>query len=250
MASLAEQYERIERYLQGGMTPGERNAFQQKLDTDPELASAVNLHQELTETLAGERIHKFRKTLKEVDANWKPATGGKWLRILKRPQNLAIAASLLLLIGFFGWWRLQTPSNLELVAQHFEQLPVLASMGLDSEGAQLLRKEAHQAYIDEDYALAIEKFQELSRLAPEDLSCQLYLGISQLGVERAKDASTTLKILADGNDQSVNQEAAWYLALAYLQLDDGEAAKIYLQRLVQNQGYQAEKAQDLINVLK
>jgi hypothetical protein len=250
MSPLAEQYERIERYLQGAMTPRELDAFQQKLQTDPELASAVNLHQELTETLAGERIHQFRKTLKAVDANWKPATGGTWLRILKSPQHLAIAASLLLLIGFFGWWALQTPGNTELAAQNFEQLPVQAFMSLDSNAAQLTRKEAHQAYIAENYPLAIEKFRALTQLVPEELSYQLYMGVSQVGAEASAAAVASLRPLAESDDPSVREEAAWYLALAHLQMDDATAAGPYLEQLVRSGGYRSGRAEQLLEVIQ
>ena len=250
MSPLAEQYERIERYLQGAMTPGELDAFQQKISTDPELASAVNLHQELAQTLAGERIHQFRKTLKEVDASWKPATGVKWLRVLRNPQNLAIAASLLLLIGFFGWWALQSPTPTELAARNFEQLPVQAFMGLDSNAAQLTRKEAHQAYIAEEYQVAIEKFSELTQLEPDELSYQLYLGVSQVGIQASADAVASLQPLAESEDQSVREEAAWYLALAYLQMDNAAAASPYLEQLVHSGGYRSGRAEQLLEVLQ
>ncbi|PHN07969.1 tetratricopeptide repeat protein [Flavilitoribacter nigricans] len=249
MSSLAEQYDRIERYLQGAMTPGEMDEFNQKLNNDPELASAVTLHQELAETLAGDRIHQFRKTLQEVNANWKPATGGRWLRVLKSPQNLAIAASLLLLIGFFGWWSFQTPSGAELASENFEQLPVQAFMSLDSGDAQVIRKSANQAYIAGEYEAAAEQFEALTELAPGELSYQLYLGVSQVGANAAADAVNTLKPLADGTDQSVKSEAAWYLALAYLQMEEKTAARPYLDQLVRTGGFGADDAEKLINML-
>ena len=66
------------------------------------VAAAVAEHREISETLAGENIHQFRQTLKEVDANWKFFSGGGLLRFLRSPRNLSIAASLLLLVGFFA----------------------------------------------------------------------------------------------------------------------------------------------------
>jgi TolA-binding protein len=250
MSSPAEQYDRIERYLQGVMSPGELDEFQQKLNTDPQLASAVSLHRELAETLAGDRIHQFRKTLKEVDARWKPTPGGRWLKVLKRPPNLAIAASLLLLIGFFGWWTLRSPGHAELASRYFEQLPVQAFMNLSSDAAQEIRKAAHEAYIAEDYQLAAEKFGALADLAPESSAHRLYLGISQLGADRADEAARILQPLAEGDDQSVQEEAAWYLSLALLAMDDADAARTYLQQLVESDAYRSESARELINALE
>lgn len=249
MSHSAEQYDRIERYLDGAMTPGELDKFQQKLNTDPEFASAVTLHRELAETLAGERIHQFRKTVKEVDANWKPASGGRWLKVLKSPQNLAIAASLLLLIGFFGWWTLDGPSNPEIASQYFEQLPLQTLMSPDSNEEQALRSEAHQAYIDGGYPEARDKFQILAQLNPDDLNYQLYLGISQLGSQQAAAAVSTLQPLAGSEDGTVTLEAAWYLALAYLQMDRGEEAQPYLERLVENGTFRARDAERILSVM-
>lgn len=232
------------------MTPGELAEFQQKINTDPELASAVTFHRELGETLAGEKIHQFRKTLREVDAAWKPSTGGHWLRVLQSPRNLAIAASLLLLIGFFGWWTLQTPSSVEVASQNFEQLPLQAFMNLETSDAQETRKAAHEAYIAEDYELAVARFRELTQLAPEDLNYQLYLGISQLGAGQPDGATRTLQPLAEGNDESVRDEATWYLALAFLELDRPAAALPYLDQLARKGGYRSESAQTILNDLK
>lgn len=250
MSHSAEQYDRIERFLEGAMTPGELDAFRQKLNTDPELASSVTLHRELAETLAGERIHQFRETVKKVDAKWKPSKGKKWLKILKRPQNLAIAASLLLLIGFFGWWALQSPPNPEIASEYFDQLPLHTLMSPDSNEEQTLRSEAHQAYINKDYSVAGQKFQNLAQLHSDDLNYRLYLGISQLGSQQAAAAITTLQPLAESEDGTVNLEATWYLALAYLQMDQGEDAKPYLERLVQNGTFRAGEAEKILAIMR
>lgn len=249
MSHSAEQYDRIERFLEGAMTPGELDEFQQKLNTDPELASSVILHRELAETLAGNRIHQFRETVKEVNAKWRPAKGRKWLRVLKSPQNLAVAASLLLLIGFFGWWALQSPPNPEIASEYFDQLPLHTLMSPDSNEEQALRSEANQAYINKDYSIAGEKFQSLAQLNPDDRNYQLYLGISQLGSQQAAAAVTTLQPLAESEDGTVNLEATWYLALAYLQMDQAEDAKPYLERLVQNGTFRAVEAERILGIM-
>lgn len=247
--SLAEQYDRIERYLQGAMPPGELDEFTQKIAADAELAAAVDLHREVAETLAGEQIHQFRETLKQVDSNWKYSAGGNWLRVLRSPQNLAIAASLLLLIGFFSWLALQEPVYPEIASSNFEQLPLQTQMGSNTSDAQVLRNEANRAYITEDYDLAAEKFRTLSGKVPSDQNYRLYQGISEIGSEQLEAAITTLKPLADGNDQSVRGEAAWYLALAYLKLDDSSAARPYLEKLSESKGFRWEQAQSIINMM-
>lgn len=249
MPSSIEQYDRIERYLDGVMPPGELKAFTQELATDPDLASAVALHRELAETLAGDQIHQFRQTLKEVDAKWKPRSGGNWLRIVRSPRMLSFAASLLLLIGIFTWLIWPNPTFSELAVDNFEQLPLETQMSIDRNDIDEIRKQAHEAYFAEDYDLATDKFLALSERVPDDLSYQLYLGISQFGADEVETAITTLKPLAESNDQSLKGEATWYLALAYLKMDNGSAAGKYLEQLVQTKGYKWERATEIINAM-
>lgn len=249
MPPLAEQYDRIERYLQGALTPKELEEFNKDLSTDAQLVAAVAEHRELAETLAGEGIHKFRQTLKEVDADWKYFSGGGFLRLLRSPRNLSIAASLLFLLGFFAWLGLQGPNHPEIATANFEQLPLQLEMGSYEGNTPQIRNQAHQAYIEKDYAAATDLFLELTKREPFNLNNQLYAGISQLGNDQVQAAVTTLKVLADGADEKLKPQASWYLALAYLKLEDSDSAKNYLNQVIQAKGFNWERAEALLKSL-
>ncbi|MCB0633516.1 MAG: hypothetical protein R2824_21075 [Saprospiraceae bacterium] len=250
MSSTAEEYNRIERYLQGAMLPGELDEFNEKLANDPQLAASVSLHRELAETLAGEGVHQFRRVLQRVDAEWKFKSGGSFLRIVKSPRILAIAASMLLLIGFFAWLGLQGPSPEALAMDSFEQLPLETQMSSYEDEIIPLRNQASQAYIGKDYAEAARLFLELARLEPANTNHKLLAGISQLGAQQAETAIGTLRPLADGSDEQVNMEASWYLALAFLQAGETTSAQTYLNKVAANQGFNAAKAAELLKALE
>lgn len=250
MSSTAEDYDRIERYLQGGLLPGELEKFNEKLANDPQLAAQVSLHRELDETLAGEGIHHFRRVLQQVDANWKLKSGGNFLRLVKSPGVLAVAASLLLLIGFFGWWALQSPSSAALATANFEQLPLETQMSSYDDQLISLRNRANQAYINANYSEAVPLFEELARLEPNNLNHKLLIGVSQVGSEQAQAAINALRPLADGDDDRVRIEASWYIALALLQAGETSSAQNYLQTVADNQGFNARKASELLMELE
>lgn len=250
MSSLAEQYDRIERYLHGAMTPGELDEFTKQLSKDPELAKAVELHRELGETLAGEGVHQLRQTLQQVNSQWKNNSGGGFLRILKSPRVMAIAASLLLLIGFFAWYGHQGPSLESLADANFAPLPLQTQMGsYEDEDIPKIRNEANQAYIARNYAKAAELFEELARLEPFNLNNQLFAGICRLGNRQPDEAIAALQPLADGDDQHVQSEASWYLALAFMKTGNLPSTRSYLSKVVEVKGYSWQKAAGILRNL-
>lgn len=249
MSSLAEQYDRIERYLQGVMTPGELDEFTQKLSTDPELAKAVDLHRELAETLAGDKIHQLRQTLQDVDANWRDSSGGL-LRFMRNPRMLALAASFLLLVGFFAWFSLQGPNLQEMADNNFEPLALQTQMGnYGDDDIPKIRNQANQAYVERDYARAAELFAELAELEPYNLNNRLYAGICRLGNRQPDEAILTLQPLADGKDKNVQSEASWYLALAFMKTGNVASTKTYLDKVVEGKGYNWQKAAGILRNL-
>lgn len=85
--------ELIERYLDGTLSDQEREAFMEKMNTDPELAEAVNEQTLLRENWA--KAHNLKKTREEV------AVAIKREKALKRRQILTwvAAASVMLLFA-------------------------------------------------------------------------------------------------------------------------------------------------------
>lgn len=86
MRSEIEKYELIERYLGGLLTEQELSDFEHRLKTDPEFASEVNRHIEISKLIHDGTLLKIRETVKEIHdakSSWDffKSLGGKILMI-------------------------------------------------------------------------------------------------------------------------------------------------------------------------
>ena len=70
----------------------------------------------------------------------------------------------------------------------------------------------------------------------------LELGNAEAAIELLNEFSGTEDKLAD--------RAGWYLAMAYLQMDDKEQAKAELTKVVEDKAYNANKAEELLAELE
>ena len=114
------------------------------------------------------------------------------------------------------------------------------------------RADAIQAYRVKDFktSAAIRKtIVDSSEYTPED---QLYLGLSLLyqSPPQANDAIMVFETILADDDVKSDEEARWFLALAYLQADQVDAAKEVLQEIVDNNSWNAKNASEIITELE
>jgi hypothetical protein len=132
-----EKYDLIEKYLHQKMTEEEQRDFEQQIEKNPLLKLEVDLHQDIGESLKGEKIHQFRNVLKETDKNWGTKKNDQKLKIrsINFRRVMAIAATVLLLVMayqvfFSGDSAL---SNEQLFADNFQPYQMLLSQRSISE---------------------------------------------------------------------------------------------------------------------
>ena len=90
-----DKFDLIEKYLDGELTEQEKNLFESKLHDDPEFAKEFELRKELAQQLI--KANEY-KTTKE---NIKNILNEKSGLILKTKHILAIAASIIIIVGLY-----------------------------------------------------------------------------------------------------------------------------------------------------
>lgn len=173
------------------------------------------------------------------------------------PRWLGLVAGVLLIVAaaIFVWTDAPHPSP-SLFEEYFAPIPSaipLTGNLRNPEKGYDLKQRGLQDYENEQYAEAIEKFQQYLTSNSEDNGLRLYLGIALLAEGQSNTAAEELEI-AYHQPQSENYRypALWYLALAHLQLDEPQQAVLYLKDLAmqtQNTFYreQAEKLLEAIS---
>lgn len=230
----------IERYLRRQLSDEERQAFENRLRAEPELAAEV---EDLRRTNAAARayyrdelrqalLEKGRALLKEEVAA--PAGEAVVKPLPPRPtvrRWLAIAASFLLVLAA-AWivWQVNAPttSPQTLFNQYFERMPTTGLLAGEVEATTwksiVAAYEAGncEAVVDQMPALLADTaFEQRSRGLLLQGSCLLQLG-------RPDEALSALRQVPPAA-ASLFREAQWFSALAYLQLNQPAEAAPLLQ---------------------
>jgi len=109
-------------------------------------------------------------------------------------------------------------------------------------------KKGMAAYDAADFKQASQQLESYLALQP-DHPARIYLGVAQLINRDAANAVATLAIATRSPEPPVMEAAYWYLALAWLEQGNPEAAKEALQQIPAGSDY-AERAAGLLEQIK
>jgi TolA-binding protein len=97
-------------------------------------------------------------------------------------------------------------------------------------------------YRDDNYAEAAQQLAKVVQAFPDGVEAQLYLGISQLSLQRNEQAIPSLAKARQLGPEAFREDAAWYLALAYKRTGDPLHAAAELQKLCSRKGVYQQRA--------
>lgn len=226
----------ILRYLDKEMGPDEQEAFEKRLDQEPELAQLMEeeIRARAVVTASAYLDRKARLKARPITetAEVKP--------LFARPMVWAIAAVVAVLLAFAGLQLMNQPlSNEDLFAQNYQTVPFQTGVRGGDEDRLLHAREAYQKG---DYEQAIVLLEVLLRDSSFLLKPKAYYfqGLSHLEKNDPAAAIQALDQVAEGS--IFGPAARWHIALAHLKMDNREEAKKALQQLLNGpvQTYQAQ----------
>ncbi len=238
---MEDRYEIIEKYVNGELSAQELAAFEEKLKTDPDLASEVQLFRQAKESLTDHFQHEgeeiaLKETLAEVSMPYfkeekKPV---KALSLTRRYWWIAAgaAAAILVLLVFQPWQG--------SLYDQYGQFPMAAFTEQGAtEGAEL--SEAQQAFNQGDYSIALEIFnayleQESNK---DDIEIQFYSGLCHLALESYTQAETSFQAIHAGSSAYKN-EGTWFLAITSLKQKEWERTRELLLQIPEESSRRSE----------
>ena len=120
-----------------------------------------------------------------------------------------------------------------------DNLPVVEN---DTVTSEMLLNECMLNFNTGNYRKAIDNFNKLLNVFPDDLNALFYSGVSYYKLGKYDNALNNLqKVLAHRNNV-FTEEAEWYLALSLINNENRNEAMIVLQRIVNQKGFYSEKA--------
>ncbi|MCB9348273.1 MAG: tetratricopeptide repeat protein [Lewinellaceae bacterium] len=245
------RYEEIESYLEGQLDANAREAFEERMKAEPDLARELELHRELGQALSEQKALALEGALLSIREERQIQQPQARVRSL--PTRLRLIAAAISFLALAGLAYLFWPTGESaLVAAYYEPYPLYLNTRSASEGEATWREQLEAAtvqYQSGNYAAALPAFQALITSTDQNAPYHFYAGICQLELGRPLEASIHLKEAAGQQDAQFLQPATWYLALAYLQQDRKRDARILLESIEREGGDYSQPAGQLLKEL-
>lgn len=235
-----KQEDLIEKYIQNRLSPEEKSTFDELLKNDIAFKEEVALHTNVKKVVEKVDGSNFRNLISDLElkAN-KPAQRRSYVKWL-------VAASLILLLGLTYFLTLDTKvvTTNELFTSYFEPYRNVVHPIVRSSEQQDEKALAFMAYEKGDYEKAILLFSNLYIKTKEPYYL-FYKANALLKLERANEAVPLLLEHLKTKD-TLTEKTYWYLALAYLKLEDRQKARKLLKEVVAKGLYKTKEAKKLL----
>lgn len=252
-----EQYDQIDAYLFGQMTAEQSQAFELAVKQDEELAAelAVNRleHAGMQLSLQNDLKAQLKTWQQELPQEGTattiaPNTGEAKIRSL-RWQSLAVAASVLMMLGLFGQrWVSTNYGNAALMHDVDSWSVNTRGNTRTSAGKLSLIAQASQNLEAKDYSGVLSALDKADTTGYDVsmLRAGAFFGLKAY----PQSASALQNALANAGSSLAKQEAEWKLAMVYILMNEDAKAKVLLQQIASNPDNDyAEAAQQTLEKL-
>ena len=235
----------INGYFEGSLSQDQLEEVNLLLKTDAAFASEFEFQKELQVSLKKEERQNIKTMFTDlVENKVKPET-----KVIQLRPWLA-AASIALLVGLAAWFVFLNAPSLntdQLYAANFK--PYDNVIHPIERGNQLedLKTRAFTAYENEEYPKALDLFKEL-HIKQNDAYIDFYSAMVLMQLNKHEEAIPLLEGYIE-KEGELTDRASWYLALAYLKLDNIEASKAQLNKLIASGTFKIETAKKLLSQL-
>ncbi len=226
-------------YFSKSLTPSQETLFYDLLEKDEAFKAQFEFESNLKRVIREDENKKLKTKLQGFE---KETTKAKSKSIFNY-SNLAIAASIALLIGWFGYNSFFGTNYNELYESNFENYPNTVYTITRSDTINAIERQAFVAYEAEDYKNAIVYLNQLDNNVKPYLD--FYKAQSYLKLNKTDEAKGYFdKVIAE--NKVFVAESHWYMSLIYLKEENKTEAKLELKKLIEGYNYSKEKAKALL----
>lgn len=219
----------IEQYLFGDLSGTALQNFEKRMTQDTSFAEQVAVEKSIFSGLEALGNQDIKAQLEQIHQEEIVVQPKAKIRRMSAPIRWAIAASLLIIGGFFIWnWQsVATPEA--LYAANYEPLVFDVNRSNDAmedwqKMAQLYQNKNYEAFFNQ-YPIYLQNNKGMAKDT-------LYLGIAAMELNQHENAKMYFKKLID-QDQ-FKDDATWYLALLSLKEKNVVQAKNWLKNILQD----------------
>lgn len=210
---MTQYTEIIDKYLEGEMPPQEATAFEQQVETDPDLAYELKLHQLAIASVQHKeeaRFQEFKTRMKVIESEAKDETPIVQLKpkrsgAVRWAMRIAAVLIPLLLLYFLFPFAQKQNNPLAVTSTKLIEAHVGGSRGEAPTPQVVLLDEAIQSFKQENYQVAITSFDQIIKENPDERATALYLKADALHrIGKKDEARKTLeRICPETNDSTL-----------------------------------------------
>ena len=234
------------KYFSNSLTLKETQTFNELLEQDAAFKAQFEFEKNLKSAIKETESRKLKARLKEVEQDLANPTI-KPDKTRFNYQMFAVAASIVVLLGWFGYNTLFGLNYNRLYQDNYKTYPNTVYSITRGDANNSLERAAFVAYEAEDYKQAVATFKEIEQTNKASY-ISFYMGQTYLELENLEAAKTMFEKVIETEKDFV-PEAHWYLALTYLKLKNKTQAKVQLNTLVNTHTYNKEKALEILDRL-
>lgn len=236
----------IQLFLSGQLDEAGQKQLADLVENDPELASQLEIESAFY-TKRNLALKNNLRAKKKNYLNQKPAS--KPTKLIKLISSIA-AALLICVVSYLVITDTEDGNTPKLLASEYLEQKHIAPVTLMGDNQNEKYWSATiEAYKQSDYDGVIENFKSIQDPTDEQV---LYASISKLYLKdpNLEGAINDLKAVLSKPESLVEDQANWFLALAYLSSDDEASAMPILQSIEQSRSWNHENASQLLNSMK
>ncbi|MFP4449201.1 MAG: tetratricopeptide repeat protein [Bacteroidales bacterium] len=239
------------RYLDNELDDREKRAFEQRLAEEEDLKKEFEFQRDLKESLMEDEVMQLRDKLNQITSEERTFRTFSVKHVV-----LYAAAAVVITIVSMGTWlyvNQLSKSPEELYTEYYNAYENIYSKrsgeNIDEDNYSLIEN-AMGAYEQKDWEKAEKYFGLLLERESNDVFVNFYAGIVYLEQQKGQEAIETFETVTDDKENLFREQAYWYTALAYLQKEDIDSAREYLEKIVDEEMTKIDEARKLLRTLK
>ncbi len=232
----------LERYLEGNMQKAEKKWFEAELKGNPGLKKELELRKNINKHIENQEAIAFRQSLMNAEIRHRKTAAKRKVTSKHIIQYAAVFAGLVL-IGTFSLYIIKNNGDVSIADKYSpEYVPFSESRSSSSIIDEAYAK-ATEYYNSGNYTEAIIWF---NKIVDADMQVEFLKGSSHMQISQFKEAIGAFTKVVEDSDNLFIEDACFYLAVCYLQIDDKITAKQMLEEIGNSGNRHKKEAKKLL----
>ena len=242
--------EKFERYALGQMSGSESKSFEKELSTNSELSLQYRVFQLSLDAIETDVENNLRNDLEswsKESSTSKSVNEPKVVPFRRQIFQFAAAASVLILVGFFGWNYMQGGAETGIDYANYYNSPVISELR-DSNTSDLAWQAALDNFESGNYQKAINGFERIQADAPRFDEAQYLSGHARVAMKDYNVALRNFKVVKNLKVTKFKDKAEWNYLLCLLRINPAsEEGKSLLEKIAKSDHSFSQQAQEILS---